>query len=76
MSADQGEHGFLGTRPNPYAQAFVQFRADQARSGAYKLRNSGCSSDDDPSHLLTGSGTSMGNRAAGPVVLIWTLLSC
>ena len=26
----------------PYAQAFVQFRADQARSCAYKLRNSGC----------------------------------
>jgi hypothetical protein len=25
----------------PYAQAFVQFRADQARSCAYKLRNSG-----------------------------------
>jgi len=31
----------VGTRPGSYAQAFVQFRADQARSCAYKLRNSG-----------------------------------
>jgi hypothetical protein len=31
----------VGTRPDPYAQAFVQFRADQARPCAYKLRNSG-----------------------------------
>jgi hypothetical protein len=30
MSADQGEHEFVGTRPDPYAKAFVQFRADQA----------------------------------------------
>src|SRR6266542_6907289 len=39
--ADQGEHEFVGTRPDSHAQAFVQFRADQARSCAYKLRNSG-----------------------------------
>src|SRR6266542_887139 len=39
--ADQGEHEFVGTRPDSQAQAFVQFRADQARSCAYKLRNSG-----------------------------------
>ena len=31
----------MGTRPDPFAQAFVQFRADQASSCAYKLRNSG-----------------------------------
>jgi hypothetical protein len=35
----------VGTRPGSYAQAFVQFRADQARSCAYKLRNSGIISD-------------------------------
>jgi hypothetical protein len=33
--ADQGEHGFVGTRPDSYAQASVQFRANQARSYAY-----------------------------------------
>jgi hypothetical protein len=38
--ADQGEHEFVGTRRDPHAQAFVQFRADQAGSYAYKLRNS------------------------------------
>ncbi len=31
----------MGTRPGPLRQAFVQFRADQASSCAYKLRNSG-----------------------------------
>ena len=41
MSADQGEHEFVGTRPDPLRKAFVQFRADQARSCAYKLRNPG-----------------------------------
>src|SRR5215218_6259622 len=30
MTADQGEHEFVGTRPDPYAHAFVQLRADQA----------------------------------------------
>src|SRR5919198_6016729 len=39
--ADQGEHEFVGTRPDSHAQAFMQFRADQARSCASKLRNSG-----------------------------------
>jgi hypothetical protein len=31
----------VGTRPDSHTQAFMQFRADQASSCAYKLRNSG-----------------------------------
>jgi hypothetical protein len=42
------------TRPDPYAQAFVQLRVDQARSCAYKLRNSGAWPCLLPSSLPSG----------------------
>ena len=45
----------MGTRPDSYAQAFVQFRADQARSCAYKLRNSGLTTDPDAPGEMAGA---------------------
>ncbi len=42
----QGEHGVRGHTPGPPRQAFVQPRVDQARSCAYKPRNSGEGSAD------------------------------
>src|SRR5918996_5511930 len=51
----QGEHEFVGTHPDRHTQAFVQLRADQARSCAYKLRNSGKEEQGNEYHQQRGS---------------------
>lgn len=46
----------MGRCLDPYAQAFVQLKADQAQSCAYKLRNSG----------TTGNATTAGSTRHQP----------
>jgi hypothetical protein len=57
----RGDHASVGIRPDSHAQASVQFRADQARPGTHKPRNSGIT---DTLYELAGTAFTMAELAA------------